>query len=489
MARDDGAYAERLQPAEPVRIIETEGACGAIMGPTALQYGVAIAILGILGLVFCEDWRLGLTIIHILFIAAFSLSVIWRGVATVFARPPRPIVRLEDAALPTYTVIAPLYREAAMASGLVAALTNLDYPDDRLQIIIVLEADDADTLSALAHCPSAGRFQILVAPAGTPKTKPRACNIALARATGRHVVVYDAEDRPHRLQLREAAARFHAGGARLACVQAPLRIAGANGFLSRQFALEYAAQFEVILPALARWRAPFPLGGTSNHFETAILKAMGGWDAWNVTEDADLGFRLAAHGWRSDILRTPTWESAPKRFRDWRPQRTRWVKGYMQTWGVHMRRPLRGGVQSLIALQATLGMAILSALVHGPVLVILAATGIIALLQGRSPAPPTVDLTLLTCGWGGAILAMRTGARRAGLRMSLWDVAAAPIYWALQSVAAAFSIIQLITRPHHWDKTRHDPPQSVRIGAQLGERPMNQGGLDGKGAASVRRAA
>ena len=331
MARDDFRHIERSGLTQPIKTVEAGQAREASTGPTVLQNIVAgIGFLGLSALA-SRDWRLALAFVHVVFIAAFSLAVIWRGVATAIARPPRPVIRLDDALLPPYTVIAPLYREGAMVPGLAAALTALDYPKDRLQIIVILEANDQDTLSALTQCRTASHFQIVIAPTGTPKTKPRACNIALAEATGRHVVVYDAEDRPHRLQLREAAARFHAGGAELACLQAPLRIAGAEGFLSRQFALEYAVQFEVILPALTGWRAPFPLGGTSNHFQTAVLKAMGGWDAWNVTEDADLGFRLAAEGWRSGVLRTPTWESAPARFRDWRPQRTRWVKGYMQT--------------------------------------------------------------------------------------------------------------------------------------------------------------
>ena len=153
-----------------------------------------------------------------------------------------------------------------------------------------------------------------------------------------------------------------------------------------------------------------------------------------------------------------------------------------------MRRPFRGGVRRFLALQATLGMAILSALAHGPVLLLMVFAGLIAVLQGRSPMPPAVDLALLTGGWGGAILAMSMGAKRVGLHMRLSDAAAAPIYWALQSVAAVFSIVQLLTRPHHWNKTAHEPPKITRIGVQRAV-PLNQPALDGKGVASVRRAA
>jgi hypothetical protein len=251
--------------------------------------------------------------------------------------------------------------------------------------------------------------------------------------------------------------------------------------------LEYAAQFEILLPALARIGAPFPLGGTSNHFRTDALRAVGGWDAWNVTEDADLGFRLAAHGWRSGMLRCPTWESAPTAYRDWRPQRARWVKGYMQTWGVHMRAPLRGGLGRLMALQATTGLAIISASLHAPLMGWVVAHGIWAFFVGR-PLLSTADLALLVSGWGMALLAMSSGAKRIGLRMRLIDGLLTPLYWALQSVAAAHAVWQLVARPHHWDKTRHQPPLDRGVGGALRApiaAPGREGELDGEGAASV----
>ena len=134
------------------------------------------------------------------------------------------------------------------------------------KVLIVLETDDHETQAAFAALDLPVGFQVLIAPPGTPQTKPRACNIALERAQGDLVVIYDAEDAPHPTQLREAAARFAADDGRLACLQAPLRIEPDPRFLPDQFALEYAVLFEVFLPALARWRLPFPLGGTSNHF-------------------------------------------------------------------------------------------------------------------------------------------------------------------------------------------------------------------------------
>ena len=485
MARDDLGYGGQLRLVEPERAFDPDrSARDAAAGPTKVQYALSACLIAAFGAACWFDHALAFALPHTSMFIAFAAAIAWRAVATIIAESPSRISRLDVAALPSYTVIVPLYREAAMVPGLTGALTALDYPRDRLQILIVLEADDEDTLHALKQTKAAVLFEVIVAPAGMPRTKPRACNIALAEATGRYVVVYDAEDRPHPLQLQEAAARFESGGLKLGCLQAPLRISGAQRFLTQQFALEYAAQFGVILPALARLGAPFPLGGTSNHFRTAVLQGLGGWDPWNVTEDADLGFRLATEGWCTAMLRTPTWESAPAKLKDWLPQRTRWVKGYMQTWGVHMRTPFRGGLRRFAALQATLGLAILSALIHGPVLLFILADGVIALASGRPPLPPFADLALLIGGWGGAVLTMAVGARQAGLRMRLSDAFAAPFYWALQSVAACCSIAQLCTRPHHWNKTDHQPAIDRRIGA-ASFRP----GLDGKGAASVRRAA
>ena len=98
-------------------------------------------------------------------------------------------------------------------------------------------------------------------------------------------------------------------------MQARLAIDNASdGWLSRHFAAEYAGQFDVFLPALAKLRLPLPLGGTSNHFRADVLRKVGGWDPFNVTEDADLGMRLARFGYRTGVIGSTTWEEAPVAF-------------------------------------------------------------------------------------------------------------------------------------------------------------------------------
>lgn len=202
-----------------------------------------------------------------------------------------------------------------------------------------------------------------------PRTKPKALNYALPLARGEYLVIYDAEDRPERDQLRKALAAFQEGPPNLACLQAKLNLYNAsdNG-LTRQFTIEYDALFEGLLPALDRLQLPIPLGGTSNHFRVSALKWLMAWDPFNVTEDADLGTRLARSRYRCRVLDSTTFEEAPPRLSSWFPQRTRWIKGYMQTWFVHMRQPARLwrelGAAGFLGFQVMIGGTVLSALVH-----------------------------------------------------------------------------------------------------------------------------
>ncbi len=247
-------------------------------------------------------------------------------------RAPRPYPITSDAQLPVYTVLVPLYREASVVPELLTSLRALDYPPSRLEIMLIVECGDAETLIALRQAGLAAHMQIVTVPEGEPRTKPRATQYALHLARGDFVVVYDAEDAPEPDQLRRALAALEAGGPRMGCVQAQLNIYNSDAsWFTRQFTVEYTALFDCILPTLERLQLPVPLGGTSNHFPRAVLDAVGGWDPYNVTEDADLGIRLARQGWHVGVLASTTWEEAPPSFRVWKGQRTRWLKGWIQT--------------------------------------------------------------------------------------------------------------------------------------------------------------
>ncbi len=247
---------------------------------------------------------------------------------------------LQDAEWPPYTILCPLYREAQVVPQFVKAMKALDYPLDKLQIMFLTEEDDGDTRAAIKAMRLPPHFKIVTVPDGSPRTKPRACNYGLIEATGTYVVIYDAEDVPDPLQLKKTVLTFANYGPDLACVQAKLNFYNPEqNLLTRWFTAEYSLWFDLILPGLQWAKLAIPLGGTSNHFPTQTLRALGGWDAFNVTEDCDLGLRLAWFRLKTVVLNSTTYEEANSRVKNWIRQRSRWIKGYMQTYLVHMREP------------------------------------------------------------------------------------------------------------------------------------------------------
>ncbi|HVY19431.1 MAG TPA: glycosyltransferase family 2 protein [Bauldia sp.] len=372
---------------------------------------------------------------------------------------------VSDDALPVYSVLVPLHGEAQMIPGLVAALDAIDWPRDRLDVKLVLEESDRTTIAAARRLAPRAHLEIVVVPKGGPQTKPKALNYALPLARGEFVTVYDAEDRPHPRQLREAHATFLAAGPDVACLQAGLVIDnGDRGWLPLLFSIEYAALFDGLLPALASLKMPLPLGGTSNHFRRAALEAVGGWDPYNVTEDADLGLRLSRFGYRCATLDMATLENAPIRLLPWVRQRTRWFKGWLQTWLVHTRDPVR--LWRELGPRGTLGFA-------------LVGTGLIV----SSLVYPLHLITILVAltnplwlwGDGGIVAAMLVGAnifnliagyfamavlsdralRLRGRGREARGLALLPLYWLLMSVASYRAILDLVRRPHYWAKTPH----------------------------------
>lgn len=274
-----------------------------------------------------------LTVSHVTLSMAFFVLIMLRGLATQRSPPPKPLAPLAgDGALPVYTVLVALYRERDIVAQLAGALLRLDWPHSRLDIKLVCEADDIETIGALHALKLPPHFEIVEVPDRAPRTKPKALNYALAGARGDYVVIYDAEDRPHPEQLREAHGHFAAAAEDVVCLQAPLVIGNAReSWLSALFSLEYSGLFRRLLPFLGARRQPMPLGGTSNHFRMAVLREVGAWDPYNVTEDADLGMRLFRLGYRAETLTRYTVEDAPIDERVWLGQRSRWFKGWMQT--------------------------------------------------------------------------------------------------------------------------------------------------------------
>jgi glycosyltransferase XagB len=373
--------------------------------------------------------------------------------------------RQSDAELPHYALLVPLFRETAVLPDLVEALCRIDYPAAKLDCILILEASDRQTIALARSLILPPFMRIVVVPDCAPRTKPKALNYALQLARGDLVAVFDAEDVPDPQQLRKAVQAFEVGGPGVVCVQARLAIHNARAnWLTRQFALEYAALFEGLLPALVRFRLPVPLGGTSNHFRRTFLQASGAWDPHNVTEDADLGMRIARRGGRIMMIRSFTWEEAPSRLAPWMKQRTRWLKGWMQTYLVHSRNPAQLarslGVTGFLAFQALIGGVLLSSLLH-PLFYIWMGWELWRgnFLAGSTGALEQGLLILagfnLIAGFASSMAVAAVAAARTGKPSLSPHVVTMPIYWLLACWAAWRAVIQLVIAPHFWEKTEH----------------------------------
>jgi len=370
--------------------------------------------------------------------------------------------------LPIYSVLVALYKEESVAAQLVEALDRLDWPRSRLDIKLICEEDDAETIAALKALPLACEYEIVLVPVHLPRTKPKALSYALPGVRGTFVTVYDAEDRPHPGQLREAHAAFMAAPRHVICLQAPLIVTNARqSWLSALFALEYAGLFRGLLPMLSLTGLPLPLGGTSNHFRTAQLKQIGGWDPYNMTEDADLGLRLHRLGYRARVIFKPTFEEAPISLPVWLGQRTRWFKGWLQTWLVLMRRPAQLGREmgwpAFAVFQILIAGMLLSSLSH-PVIVGFLVYLTWAMLQDGTHVDGWLAFWLFICDvvniFGSYAVFVSLGFNRMTTREKRavgrrWVFV--PFYWLMMSVAAWRALLELRTSPFSWNKTPHAP--------------------------------
>jgi glycosyltransferase XagB len=403
-------------------------------------------------------------VLWIVLVAAITAITAAHLVIAIAARRRRPgrsaasyAATIPDAELPSYTILVPAYQEQDVIAGMVRCLETIDYPKDKLEALILVERRDTATKQAIREAAPAPFIRIVEIPPGKPQTKPRSCNAGLLLAKGDLIVIYDAEDRPDSGQLRLVAAHFDAADDTLACVQAKLMVANATrSFITRQFALEYWLRYELTLPGLARLGLPIPLGGTSNHFRTTVLRELGGWDAWNVTEDADLGMRCAALGYRVEVAHSFTHGEMPHQIKAWTKQRTRWLKGFMLTALVHTRNPARtwrtfGRAGTITMLAFMVGTPLLY--LAQPVVLAIWASGYTGFAARHLPAGsivPDVQLAVFIA-WTALVVA---AARRHKLASAVF-APLLPAYWLMHWTASWRGMYQLIRAPFLWEKTPH----------------------------------
>ncbi len=373
------------------------------------------------------------------------------------------VANLKAADLPTYTVLVPMYKEAETLPHLAQALRNLDYPMSKLDIKIILEEDDEETIETAKSLALEGMFEIIRVPPSLPKTKPKACNYALNFARGELATIYDGEDAPEADQLKKVVAAFRKSSPNTAVIQARLNYFNVSeNWLTRMFTMEYSLWFDFYLPALDALKIPIPLGGTSNHFKTKVLRELQGWDPYNVTEDCDLGVRLTQRNYRVGVVNSTTYEEANNEVHNWIRQRSRWLKGYMQTYLVHMRRPLHFyktlGHVGFWGFQFFIGGTILSVLLM-PFLIAIFIVWLITQTTVFNAIYPAslLYINLINLLVGNAFLIqlfMLSGFKRHYYKLMPWALTV-PGYWFLMSWAAFKGLWQLIFNPFYWEKTNH----------------------------------
>lgn len=416
-----------------------------------------------------------LVVVHIFCSGFYLLSNLLRLMALLprFRRPFTREQRLPaNAILPVYSILVPLHKEGEVLPQLIAGLNAIEWPRSRLDIKLICESDDEETLTSLKSLTLGREYEVVRVPPSQPRTKPKALQYALPSVRGQFVTVYDAEDRPHPQQVIEAYRKFYHGPEALACLQAPLVIANiSQSWISALFAIEYSVLFRRILPMLAAHGLPVPLGGTSNHFKTAALRDVGAWDPYNVTEDADLGMRLSRAGYSIDMIGFGTLEDAPVDPSIWMNQRIRWYKGWLVTWLVMMRTPIKTMQQlrflPFMAAQLTIGGMLLSSLCHPFMLSYIILTLGALLTQGAAEIPNYrlglmgFDALNIVGSYAIFLLILQT-AMRPSEQVNLgprWTLT--PIYWMMLSIAAWRSVFELKKAPFRWNKTPHKPSKSA----------------------------
>ena len=421
---------------------------------------------------FALNWEFTLIVLIALITILYFCDLVFNLFLILRSFKTNPEVRVSDEEIaavtdwPTYTIFCPLYKEWRVVRQFVEAIERMNYPKEKLQVQLLLEEDDTETIRHVRNYKLPHYFHVIIVPNTLPKTKPKACNYGLRYATGEYAVIFDAEDMPDPDQLKKAVVAFEKAGSHIACIQAKLNYYNSEqNLLTRLFTAEYSLWFDLILPGLQSLNAPIPLGGTSNHFKVDKLREVKGWDSFNVTEDCDLGLRLANRGYRTAIVDSVTLEEANSHFFNWINQRSRWIKGYMQTYLVHMRNPQKlireVSLTHFFYFQLIVGGKILSLFVNPLMWTLTILYFALRIYVGATIErffPPAIFYMAVFSLVAGNFLYLyyyMIGCAKRQQYSIIKYVFVIPFYWIAMSIAAWKGFIQLIVSPHYWQKTKH----------------------------------
>jgi cellulose synthase/poly-beta-1,6-N-acetylglucosamine synthase-like glycosyltransferase len=366
---------------------------------------------------------------------------------------------------PMYSILLPLYREKKKTiENLLSSMKNLNYPKEKIDLKVLVHEGDTETIDAVHSLKNAYiHFEIIEVPKGDVRSKPNTCNFGLARAVGKYLTIYDAEDMPEKYQLKKAVRAFESLPDEYVSLQSALNYFNKKeNFLTKCFSVEYSMWYDFTIRAISKLQLFFPLGGNSNHFKTEFLKEIGGWDAYNVTEDADLGVVIGRNGYKVAFFESITEEEAPMSFKAWIKQRTRWMKGFMMTFCTHIAQPHRLykdlGCKNFIIFFVFIFFSFLSFLLIPFLYVLIFMLYLCEDVSWRAFMFNNwmVVSSLLTTGIYWVVIAKN---KVKGIFSTSFLF---PFYWILHSIASFLALMELITKPFYWDKTEHGLSKFVK---------------------------
>lgn len=419
-------------------------------------------------LLYAESFYLIKTVLFILSLllltfVIFKFILFCKGMQICDLKKNTPEKKILINEFPIYTVLIPLFKEQEVLKNLVEALKDLEYPHSKLDIKLLFEEEDTNTIAFARSLNLPDYFEFIVVPKSFPQSKPKALNYGLQLARGYYLVIYDAEDKPESDQLLKAIKQFDSLPDSYVCLQAKLNFFNVHeNWLSKMFTFDYSLWFDFFLPALEHFDFVIPLGGTSNHFKVSALKELSGWDPYNVTEDADLGMRISMMNCDIGLIHSTTFEEANINVISWIKQRSRWLKGYMQTWFVYMRTPIKLikeiGFKKFLSFQLFIGGTVLTCLLN-PILIVTFAISAFSnstifsdIFSGMTLVVAFISFML---GNGLTIYAALFSSHHREITNMTFLGLSFPFYGFLQTIAGMKALFEFIYKPFYWHKTPH----------------------------------